>query len=805
MDESTTEERPAPYKPQDIDIDEEARLQADGTGENFHRYKEQKVTCLPVGIIEPVDKFEDIIKSELLLKNVQALGYAEMTPIQKWAMPAIMMGQDIIGCAQTGSGKTAAFLLPILQAIMKTDLETHDPNSDCQNPYCLIISPTRELANQLYTQSEMLSRDSIVACRVLYGQVSVAHQKSKISQGCHVLVATPGRLRDFVERGWIGFSNIKYVILDEGDRLVGDGFKESIKEFFDHPSMPPMEKRQTLFFSATFKPEIQTNAKEFLKDNFVFLAVGRVGAANEDIKQEFLQVARTEKKRELKKILSQVPESDKTIVFTQTKQAADMLATFFTQMNLSSTSIHGDRHQSQREEAISTFKKGIKRFLISSPVGNRGLDLPKVALVINYDLPENIDEYVHRIGRTGRAGHTGRAISFFDADRDREILPCLLKILEEAKQDIPEWMKNGDFSAGGSGGGDAWATGASGATDDWGATSGAVEDDWGSAGATADSNETPKPSTSAEADDWGSGAASSAPDNPKPTTPTESAESSGWGETSKAAGDSGWGNSDWGSSNDNKTNTSNQDKTDNSGWGNSSWGSSNKNDAGSSSWGGSGDNNRGGNSGWGGGGGNSWGGQRDNNRPERGRGNFRGGRGGNRFDGNSRGGFRNNRSDGDGSGGGGGGGSSWGSSGGNDWSGGERGNSRGRGRGGYRGDRGQSSWGGSRNDRSDSRQSGGGGGSSWGSTDNNDSGWGNSTSSGWGNDDNKKDDNQAKPSTSSWGSDNNKTNGSNVEDDWNTTPGDNKRKADEPAGNSPKRTDKGNAEAAPADDWGSGW
>ena len=172
----------------------------------------------------------------------------------------------------------------------------------------------------------------------------------------------------------------------------------------------------------------------------MFLAVGRVGAANEDIRQEFLQVCRKDKKRELKQMLQQVPPEEKTIVFTQTKATADFLAAFFSSLNLESTSIHGDRHQSQREEAISLFRRGKKRFLISSPVGNRGLDLPKVGLVINYDLPENIDEYVHRIGRTGRAGHTGKAISFYDAERDKEILPDLLRILKDAKQEIPDWL-----------------------------------------------------------------------------------------------------------------------------------------------------------------------------------------------------------------------------------------------------------------------------------------------------------------------------------------------------------------------------
>lgn len=441
------ESRPAPFKPEELDLDEEAKLQGDGAGENFKRYQDQEVTCLPADCIKPIEKFTDFITSELLLKNVETQKYAGMTPIQKWSIPAILNNHDLIGCAQTGSGKTAAFLLPILQRILDLKPESYR-NEECQHPYCLIISPTRELAHQINVHANMLAKDSVIKCHVLYGQISTGYLKSRLATGCHILVATPGRLKDFVQRGWIGFKNIKYVILDEGDRLVDEGFTADIAGFFNHESMPPKEDRQTLFFSATFKEETQLNARKYLKDNFLFLTVGRVGAANEDIKQEFVQVSRMEKKRELKKILKDVPETDKTIVFTETKVCADILAAFFTAQNLSSTSIHGDRTQPQREQAIKAFRKGEKRFLISSPVGNRGLDLPKVSLVINYDLPKNIDEYVHRIGRTGRAGHTGRAISFYDAEHDGELLPQLIEILTEAGQEIPDWMTGGEAQGG---------------------------------------------------------------------------------------------------------------------------------------------------------------------------------------------------------------------------------------------------------------------------------------------------------------------------------------------------------------------
>lgn len=504
-------ERPEPYKPGELNLEEETELQGN-VGENFQRLSEQKVTCLPLDIIKPIEKFTDVIESKLLLTNIETQKYTAMTPIQKWAMPAILGGHDLIACAQTGSGKTAAFLLPILQTLLKTELEPNDLNNDCQNPYCLIISPTRELANQIYVHGTLLSRDSIIKVQVIYGGVSTPHLKSRISTGCHILVATPGRLKDFVQRGWIGFKNIKYIILDEGDRLVDDGFTSDIRTFFNHESMPPIEKRQTLFFSATFKESTQLSAKDYLKESFIFLTVGRVGAANENISQEFIQVSRENKKRELKRILGEVPENEKTIIFTQTKNAADMLAGFFNALKLSSTSIHGDRHQSQREEAIRAFKKGEKRFLISSPVGNRGLDLPKVAIVINYDLPKEIDEYVHRIGRTGRAGHTGRAISFYEESRDRELLPSLIEILTEAKQPIPDWMQGGGESSS-----------AQDQDGDWNAG------DWDKPAATASntqSEKSDKPIGQAD-DDWGNSVKSEEKkDDAKPVS--DGWDDSGW-------------------------------------------------------------------------------------------------------------------------------------------------------------------------------------------------------------------------------------------------------------------------------------
>lgn len=439
------EERPPPYQPAEIDLEEEEQLKY-GQGINFDRFDRIEVDCRGADI-KPIDRFDQLITSDLLRQNIQRAGYTKMTPIQRYTIPTLAQGHDLVGCAQTGSGKTAAFLLPVLQHILD------DPNNDslfgqeCQQPYCIIIAPTRELARQTHVEALKLSRDSCIKAQCIYGGPMTGGLRSQISRGTHILVATPGRLKDFINRGWIGLERLKYIILDEGDRLIDDGFVVDMKVLFEHPTMPSKNERQTMFFSATFKPSAQDVAKQFMKSNYVFITVGMVGAANEDVKQEFLLVERSEKKRELKKVLNSLNEDDRVIIFTQTKATADVLASFLSASNIDSTSIHGDRHQSQRELALSQFKRGIKKCLVASPVGERGLDLPKVSMVINYEMPNQLDEYIHRIGRTGRIGNTGRAISFFDPDRDTGLIQDLTRALRHAQQEVPDFFANTSYQA----------------------------------------------------------------------------------------------------------------------------------------------------------------------------------------------------------------------------------------------------------------------------------------------------------------------------------------------------------------------
>lgn len=453
-----------------------------GSGINFDRYDRIEVD-IKGAKIEPINSFNEVITSKLLLDNIERAGYTRLTPIQRYTLPALTQGHDLVGCAQTGSGKTAAFLLPVLQTIMnERDLESQY-GQECQKPFCIVMAPTRELAKQTYVEALKLSRDSTIKCQYIYGGIQTGYLRAQISKGTHILVSTPGRLKDFLGRNWISLENLKYIILDEGDRLIDDGFVGDMRALFTHSTIPPIDRRQTMFFSATFKQEAQTIAREFMKPNYLFITVGMVGAANEDVQQRFIQVERSQKKRELKKILTDLDPSEKVIVFTQTKATADVISTFLTTGGIQCTSIHGDRHQSQREQALSEFKRGTKRVLVASPVGERGLDLPKVSMVINYDMPNELDEYVHRIGRTGRIGNTGKAISFFDPERDRRLIDDLTKALKQAQQEVPDFFSNNvDFSSGYGGFGDNTNKendGFSNGTDGFAAAAPQEEEDWG--------------------------------------------------------------------------------------------------------------------------------------------------------------------------------------------------------------------------------------------------------------------------------------------------------------------------------------
>jgi len=318
----------------------------------------------------------------------------------------------------------------------------------------LILAPTRELVSQIHDEARKFAYRSWVRPAVVYGGADINQQLRLIERGCDLLSATPGRLVDLIERGRISLANIKYLVLDEADRMLDMGFEPQIRRIVQGEDMPGTSERQTLMFSATFPRDIQMLAKDFLKD-YIFLSVGRVGSTSENITQKIEYVEDNDKRSVLLDILASQSKEDLglTLVFVETKRMADMLSDFLMGNNLPATSIHGDRTQREREMALQTFRTGRTPIMVATAVAARGLDIPNVTHVVNYDLPSDIDDYVHRIGRTGRAGNTGVSTAFFNRG-NKNIVRELVELLREANQDIPGWLETVAHEASfGSGGG----------------------------------------------------------------------------------------------------------------------------------------------------------------------------------------------------------------------------------------------------------------------------------------------------------------------------------------------------------------
>lgn len=408
-------------------------------GINFDKYENIKVKCTGDNVPPPIKSFQSAGLRTLLNENVLKSGYTKPTPVQKHAIPCILQKRDLMACAQTGSGKTAAFLLPILHSLLEDGCDSH--SGECpQKPQAVVVAPTRELAIQIKDEARKFSSSSVMRCVVAYGGTSSGFQLSVLMRGCNVLIATPGRLMDFVDRGKVSFEEVRYLVLDEADRMLDMGFLPEITRITSSAGMPRKGERQTLMFSATFPDEVQNLAKDHLSD-YLFLVVGMVGAACDDVTQVVLPVDKFSKRETLTGILNDVG-TNRTMIFVEKKKDADFLATFLSGEGLPATSIHGDRLQREREEALADFRSGRRPIIVCTGVASRGLDIKDVQHVINYDLPKDIDEYVHRIGRTGRVGNTGKATSFFDPARSEDcgVAPALVSILKNAHQEVPDFL-----------------------------------------------------------------------------------------------------------------------------------------------------------------------------------------------------------------------------------------------------------------------------------------------------------------------------------------------------------------------------
>ena len=428
-DKVQTSEVEANYDPEES-LEENLYSRGVSSGINFDNYDNIRVDIKGSAAPEKIMAFAEAGLDPVLLNNISGSKYSKPTPVQKHAIPMITGGRDLMACAQTGSGKTAAFLIPIIQSLLEQGCLSGGSlgNAGYTAPEVVIMAPTRELAVQIKDEARKFCHGSDIRCIAAYGGTSVSRLADRLEEGCNILVATPGRLCDFFRRGKVSFSRVKFLVLDEADRMLDMGFKDEMEQILHNEDLNS-HGHQTLMFSATYPPEIQKIAQGYL-NNYIFLAVGIVGGACEDVEQTLLQVTHFEKREKLLEVLSPV----KTLVFVEAKKTADFIASYLCQSDQPATSIHGDRLQPERERALRDFKSDRKPILVATAVAARGLDIPGVEHVINYDLPKTVEEYVHRIGRTGRLGNTGKATSFYDARNDCGLASGLMTTLMDCKQ-----------------------------------------------------------------------------------------------------------------------------------------------------------------------------------------------------------------------------------------------------------------------------------------------------------------------------------------------------------------------------------
>ncbi|KAK1923008.1 P-loop containing nucleoside triphosphate hydrolase protein [Papiliotrema laurentii] len=412
------------------------------TGINFDKYADIPVEATGNGVPEPVTEFTNPPIDPVLLENIGYARYTTPTPVQKYSIPIVAGGRDLMACAQTGSGKTGGFLFPILSAMFTYGPMAPPPETGYGRrkvyPTALILAPTRELVSQIHDEARKFAYRSWARPAVVYGGADIGQQIRALDRGCDLLSATPGRLVDLMERGRISLANIKYLVLDEADRMLDMGFEPQIRRIVEGEDMPGVDQRQTLMFSATFPKEIQMLARSFLKE-YIFLSVGRVGSTSENITQRIEYVDDHDKKSLLLDLLMAEESGGLVLVFVETKRMADSLCDFLCAQGNHATSIHGDRTQREREAALSAFKTGRAPILVATAVAARGLDIPNVTHVILYDLPTDVAEYTHRIGRTGRAGNTGNSTAFFNRN-NLGIARDLIDLLKEASQVVPQWL-----------------------------------------------------------------------------------------------------------------------------------------------------------------------------------------------------------------------------------------------------------------------------------------------------------------------------------------------------------------------------
>lgn len=405
---------------------------------DFAKYDEIPVETSGRDVPAGISKFSDIDLGKVLSENIRKVGYDRPTPVQKHSLPIVLANRDLMACAQTGSGKTAAFLFPVISRLCQSGAAPPpDRYTRKVFPLALVLAPTRELACQIQDECRKFSMNTGLKSVVVYGGTPIPMQLRELERGCDILVATPGRLVDIIDREKVSLSYIRFLILDEADRMLDMGFEPQIRKIVEQKDMTKKGVRRTLMFSATFAKEIQLLASQFL-DDYVFLAVGRVGSTAELVTQKFVKCSDYDKQEQLIEILRK-SEPGLTLIFVETKKNCETLGYFLQRRGFKATSIHGDKAQKDRTASIKNFATGATPYLVATNVAARGLDIENITHVINYDMPGDMDDYVHRIGRTGRAGKTGISTSLI-SPANGNIVGRLMDILEDANQESPKWL-----------------------------------------------------------------------------------------------------------------------------------------------------------------------------------------------------------------------------------------------------------------------------------------------------------------------------------------------------------------------------
>ncbi|KAI5181669.1 ATP-dependent RNA helicase DDX3X [Nematocida sp. AWRm80] len=444
--------------------------------------------------VDPASSFKGLFIDEKILKNMKEEGITNPTLVQKYAMPQALLGNDLLISAPTGMGKTISFLVPVITSILSTEEDSyrhrqgHKGDTHKKVIKALVITPTRELANQIHNDCKMLSKNvNIISIPAYGGAENKKEQSSSIKKGCDILIGTPGRITDFLNERIVNLDSVEILIFDEADRMLDMGFEPQIRKI--HDELNPNKARQTMMFSATFPPLVQELAKEFFQNVPVEIQIGH--GPLEKITQEIVYLddnhnKNAQKEEKLLEVIEKygyergepisshastgafkkkdpygphlsliwgkkkpedkapeqpIEQKPKIVIFLETRNECKAIYDFLCQHGIRCTAIHGDKSQSEREAALAEFKSGVYSILIATSVASRGIDIPGIVLVINYTMTKDINDYVHRIGRTGRAGKEGKAITFF-TNHDSQIAGPLIETLKKANQPVPEFLED---------------------------------------------------------------------------------------------------------------------------------------------------------------------------------------------------------------------------------------------------------------------------------------------------------------------------------------------------------------------------